>query len=378
MSTNNRDIKNIGLDEGFGGFKAATIDDGKMRTVHLPSVVGIGTVELGMLADGILPQTRQPKNRGNIPVTVQFGSRQYLTGHNVHNFTHQPIERLDFNRLSQGPEFLALTFSTLGLLLGPGTHKANLLIGLPIEITMNPTTSDMAKQNLKEILLGTHRFTIDGQEVCLTIANLTIAAQPIGTYFNWGFDTQCRWIQDKSYRAVPISVSDFGFNTNDTVGLQGGKVMGTRYTKGDQQGMHKALEVLIRNVKQAYRRDLSLYEADQLIRASASKHPPILYHRGGQADVTELIEQALDQLFSAVVTLLNSVWENDQFPVKILTGGAVVPLRSRLLKAYPEVWIPENPTFSNAEGFAKVAAVQFEKPAARRNGASQQPATVAA
>ena len=42
-------IRNIALDPGFGGFKAAEIQGDAVKVVTVPSVVGTGSTDLGLL-----------------------------------------------------------------------------------------------------------------------------------------------------------------------------------------------------------------------------------------------------------------------------------------------------------------------------------------
>ena len=42
-------VRNIALDPGFGGFKAAEVQGDAVKVVTVPSVVGTGSTDLGLL-----------------------------------------------------------------------------------------------------------------------------------------------------------------------------------------------------------------------------------------------------------------------------------------------------------------------------------------
>lgn len=99
-------MKNIALDPGFDSFKAAEAQpDGIYLEVSIPSVVGIGTTDLGLLDVGDVGGKKAKRNK---PLTITFARSEYLVGQHISDYA-RPIERLDFNRLTDTPELRALT-----------------------------------------------------------------------------------------------------------------------------------------------------------------------------------------------------------------------------------------------------------------------------
>jgi hypothetical protein len=98
--------RSIALDPGFGGFKVAEVRGEQVFVDVIPAVVGIGTTDLGYLTTGLRGR------RANKPLTVRFDALSYLVGPNVHLYA-RPAERLDFKRLSDGPELRALFYAAL-------------------------------------------------------------------------------------------------------------------------------------------------------------------------------------------------------------------------------------------------------------------------
>ena len=100
-----------------------------IHSISLSSVVGVGDTDLGLLSLGDLGR----RGRVTQPHTIQFNDAAYLVGEGLTRFA-RPVERMDLQRLGDGPEARALTYATLGLLLGPGIHFASLMVGLPVEV----------------------------------------------------------------------------------------------------------------------------------------------------------------------------------------------------------------------------------------------------
>jgi len=99
----------LGLDPGFGGFKVVEATGEGHRSVQLPSVVGVGDTDTGLLSLGALSGRRSSRE----PVAVAWNGVSFLAGHRVASFA-RPIERMDFLRLSDGPELRALTYAAVG------------------------------------------------------------------------------------------------------------------------------------------------------------------------------------------------------------------------------------------------------------------------
>ena len=98
---------NVGLDPGFGGFKAACIGSGSTWVVTMPSVVGVGETDMGLLSLGALGRRRRSRQ----PDQVTFDNVTYLVGEGVARYA-RPVERMDFLRLRDGPELRALSMTS--------------------------------------------------------------------------------------------------------------------------------------------------------------------------------------------------------------------------------------------------------------------------
>lgn len=343
-------IRNIGLDPGFGGFKAAEVVDSEIRVKAMPSVVGVGDTDIGMLDLGGVTGRRR---RRRLPHKVVFDGLEYLVGVRVADFA-RPVERLDFLRLSNGPELRALTYATLFDLVDGGAVDLRIVVGLPVEVLQGPEARAITK-GLRGWLLGEHSFTVDGREARLHVRSLLPMAQPVGTFLEWGLDLRGQWARDTLDFTLPVGVCDLGFNTLDLFTVKGGEVS-ARFTRGDTLGMRRAATALVDIVKRQHQRDLSLHEADGLLRDYAKSGPVPLAMAGGIVDVRPLVRSALDVAAGEVTSFIERTWGNGrQFARLLLTGGGCLALGQRLSQQLPHATLLHDPVTANARGLARLA-----------------------
>lgn len=334
----------IAIDPGFGTFRAATVRDGQVRVEVVPSVVGVGDTDVGLLTADLRRRKRSPR-----PHLVGFDGLTYLVGHDVHRYA-RPAERLDFLRLSEGPELRALLYASLGLLVQEGS--ISLLVGLPVEVLQDRTRATETLRALRAWLVGEHVFSLDGNEIHLSIGAVKAIAQPVGAYFAWGLDPAGRWRRERADLKAPIAVCDVGFNTLDLFAIENRDVT-AKYTGGDTLGMRRAASLLREGVKRQYDVTLTLHQADALLR----ERPPLVYTPEGEMDVADLRDQALEATATDVIAFVEERWGNArQFRHLLATGGGSAALRDALLALYPHAIVLDDPVTANARGLAKYAA----------------------
>lgn len=359
------------IDGGFGNFKVAYRNgDGHIHVEQFPSVVGLGQTELGLLATGLDGRRRQVK-----PFVVEFDGLAYLVGPNVHRWG-RPSERLDFQRLYEGPEVRALTYAALGRVLSlaplsfaegskgrvfdPGREiSLSILAGFPVEILQDRPRGLATLAGLKAWLVGRHAFCVDGRPYAITVTAVKAMAQPLGSYFLWGLDEEGRWRRSEADFNAPVAVADIGFNTLDLFGIERGQVV-SRLTGGQALGMHRAATAIKRHVRHAYGVDLSLGQADELIREHVKGHPAQVHHTGGTAEINPVVQQALDETFAAINQFLLEHWREGGYRYLILTGGGAEALRKPLLRHWPAAIYLPDPVCANANGLARYARKLFK------------------
>lgn len=353
----------LALDGGFGNFKVAYRNgDGHIHVESFPSVVGLGQTTLGLLTTGLDGRRRQVK-----PFTVEFDGLAYLVGPNVHRWG-RPSERLDFQRLYEGPEVRALTYAALSHVFDPGPSTGSgrgpeislsILAGFPVEILQDRPRGLATLAGLRAWLLGRHVFCVDGRPYTITVTAVKAMAQPLGSYFLWGLDEDGRWTRSEADFKAPVAVADIGFNTLDLFGVERGQVV-SRLTGGQALGMHRAATAIKRHVRSAYGVDLSLGQADELIREHVRGHPAQVHHTGGTAEINPVVQQALDETFAAINQFLLEHWREGGYRYLILTGGGAEALRKPLLRHWPAAIYLPDPVCANANGLARYASKLFK------------------
>jgi hypothetical protein len=348
----------LGIDPGYGNFKVALVTAGEARFVAVPSVVGVGETDVGLLGLGSVGRRR----RRSTPDRVTFDGVTYLVGEGVARFA-RPVQRMDFLRLSDGPELRALFYDALYHVLGTDVPEPlALMVGLPVEVMADKGKARETLRALRGWMVDRHRFEVNEEPTArmgtsgLRIEEVRVMAQPAGAFFAWGLDAGGRWARPKADLKAPVAVCDVGFNTLDLFAVQGGDVV-ARFTGGDTAGMRRAAELLANAVKAKHGVELSLHEADALLQ----QRRPRLYTAEGEVTLTPLVTQALDTAAAGVVTFVEQRWGSGrQFAHLLFAGGGAEALRDGLLRQYPHGVVLPNPVAANAVGLARYAARVFK------------------
>lgn len=242
-SQNTTPIYKIAVDVGFYAFKAATVWESKIVTERIPAVVGVGETDNGLLSIGLVRQKKQ------MPDIVVVDDLRHLVGQHV-NLYARPIERLDFDRLTFSPELRALLYTTLGrLLLRLGVNVESetpvelaLIVALPVQVLQSPDAKTVV-QALETWLIGDHHFILNGQAFHLHVQALKAMAQPLGSFFDWGLNSNGQWGRSPADLKASVAVLDQGFNTLDLFHLAGGQIV-RRYSGGETLGQRRAAKVM--------------------------------------------------------------------------------------------------------------------------------------
>ena len=338
----------LAFDPGFGNGKLAHVGPNGLSVTVVRSIVGLGKTDIGRLSMGDVGRQR----RRRLPDQVAFDGVTYLVGDGVERYA-TPMAGMDFLRLRDGPALRALFYDAVFHTLGAGEHEAVLLIGLPVEVMLDERQADATTQALRDWIISSHQFTVDGETATLTVQDVRTIAQPVGAFFAWGLDDQGRWTRGKDGLRAAVGVLDIGFNTLDLFAVEQAEIA-ARYTDGDTLGMRRAAEHLIQAVDEAHDMSLSLYEADALIRAAS----PVLYTSQGEVDLRPLVRQALNRAASGILSFVQQPdkWGNGrQFAHLLLAGGGAETLRAQLRDQFPRGYVLPNPVAANAIGMARYA-----------------------
>lgn len=324
----------------------------RMVTFSLPSVCGVGQVNAGGLGLAGVVHGR----RSDLPHRVAFDQVEYLVGHNV-AFYARPIERMDFARFTEGPELKALLYAALYQALDGGVRirRVALAIGLPVEVLQDAAQAVETERAMARWLVGRHKFALDDVNAEFEVVAIRAKiAQPVATWMDWGLNLDGQWARGHGTATMPVLVIDQGFNTLDVVAIEGGQIS-TRYTSGDTLGMRRAAEMTASNIERRHGVELSLHEADRLVRLALEGKKATVSVIGQATDVTAEVRQAINSLSTDVVRFVErNVGAGRKFKV-LLTGGGALALAPKLLSQWPHAEVVPDAVMANARGLAKLA-----------------------
>lgn len=343
-------MRKIGLDPGFGNLSVAEVRKGKVATVTVASVVGIGSTDIGALNLAGVSRAR----RSDVPHTVGFEGIDYLVGGRVADYA-TPIERMDFNRFTDSPELRALLYLALHGLINGGESEIGLVVGLPVEVLQDKAMAAQVERDMTGWLRGWHHFSVDGQPASAHVVACKVdVAQPLASWFDWGMDEAGVWVRGQAGLKAPTLIIDQGFNTLDMISVEAGRIS-NRYTGGDTLGMRRAAEGVQDLIRRRHGVSMSLHEADDLVRSVIGKGSAQIYVGGQPADVTKEVSQSLTTLAGQVVRFVERKAGNGNRFNILLTGGGAIALGPALQKEYPNSTILDDPVLANARGLAKLA-----------------------
>jgi hypothetical protein len=349
----------IGADLGNGFFKAAQIVAlpdvaPRINTATIPSVVGVGRADAGGLSLGSLAN----KKRTEHPDAVEWSGGSFLVGHNVALYA-APVQRMDSGRWGSS-ELQAIFYAGLHNLLGEldAGQQVAIMAGLPVDVFEDKENARRVLKTIRAWMVGEHSFTVSGHDVTLTVSRVEATAQPVGAYFNWGCDHRGKWARSKEDRERLVAIGDLGQGTVDSFAVQNGVIV-PRYTAGAAVGLRRASERLIDVVRRCYAVELSVYEADALLRSEK----PTVYaaSKDGEVDLRHDRREALDYNASQVLEFFDgrAQWGRAAgFPIVFVGGGAEAH-RDALLRQYPHAFIAQPAVEAVAIGLAKMAEAAF-------------------
>lgn len=314
----------------------------------IPSVVGIGSTNYGLL------ETR--RNQRGKPHVVAFNGATYLVGEGVERYS-RVVERMDLLRLGDSQEARALTYATLGTLLGEGYHTISATVGFPVELMIDRDKARATLRTLQKWMVGEHSFDINGDAVTVNVLKINAASQPSGTYAAWALNDDGKSVLTEQDKRATVAICDPGFNTLDLQVIgPGGRLVGT-HTGGETLGMRRAAEVLQELLERRGVR-LSLHQCDDLIRNNTQEVETM----GGFDNVGAEVAQARSRAESGIIAYLTRKWETLSASRILFTGGGSEAMKAALLQQYPTGRVLQNAVTANALGLARLARANYEGP----------------
>lgn len=320
-------MKKFGFDLGMSSVKMFGSEGGLMF-MSQASLASGGRLEGSLVG---MKSRRRP-----IVVEGEFG--KFYVGKGAHDFG-QPVESMDFEKLTGTPEMRAILYGSLTAWMkkhGRFTEPLSLMLGLPFQMMMG----DDAKRNqvaVREWIGGHHEWYADGELFQVDVEKTPQAPQALGAPFDYAFNVdgtavmgredalkrECGTVAIGS-NTVELLVSK---NNTDTERFNGGKAVGVRrlFQRVDPKGLY------------------TYGELDEMLRS-------------GELDVKPHIASwAVD-----VNDFINKKWEGayERFYKVFIVGGGAILLNGQLTARFKEkAMVNDDPVMAIARGLYKLNMV---------------------
>lgn len=334
----------VGIDVGFGFTKAY---NGR-ESIVFKSVIGEATdIQFhSHLGDDA--------STSNLHITLE--GKSYFIGSYAELQSKTPEFTLDQEALVEN--FIKILAVTAAGLCCDSRQSINMITGLPVEYLRRDS------KRLKEMILGTHEITFhksNGKDETkrITIDDIYIIPQPIGSIFNLIFDDQGK-IKDRQLAAQKLGVVDIGFKTTDFSIFDRLQYI-ERSSSTMDTGISKCFAVIADKLKQESNINLELYRIFKFIDSGKIKI------RGKEYNITNLKKKVYTHAAAAIASDINRMWENDwDIDSIILSGGGSVELAEYLSSSIKGHVIPVqddmDPRLNNVLGYRKFGQHKWGAP----------------
>ena len=262
-------------------------------------------------------------------------------------------------RYKQKPYLLLSEFIMAHLV--KGSSDTNLFPDVTV-VTGCPTREKghAVEQDLIKAFEGAHVVSIDGQDKIITVKEVFVMPQPLGTILGLYLDDE-GYVADESYEKKYVGVIDIGGGTVDIDGVKG-----LKRQKDD-------MDTFGPGVIDTYQRIANfIVEADPYSGATRSKVEQQLaagaegykISERSTIDIKGIKERVFRELSENLVNQVQSRWSTfTRFDEIILTGGgAAIPEIAEAFRTLDkDIKIIENSQFANAKGFYKYGLSKTHK-----------------
>ena len=327
----------------------------EIRRIVIPSVVGVGNTDMGMLTlGGALGKRRRAR-----PYRISWGrGLPYLVGPAVEFYTRPQDAYLSIERLADGQDTRALTYAALGAALnGHAEVRARVVVGLPVQALRRRAEAKDLVRRIRRWMVGRHAFRYASpsdaheQRRIVEVVEMKVLPQPVGAYFAWALaedGTAGRPARDLR-RAVGIV--DVGFNTVDVFAVQEGQVL-KEHTAGESIGVRAATRTLQEFIQERFGVRITHHRAAALL----MEKRPLFAARGREEDLMPVVRQALEAAGRDVAAFIENTWaQGDAFHTVLVVGGGARLFWPQIRKRLPWATLLADPVLANAEGLARYA-----------------------
>jgi plasmid segregation protein ParM len=325
-----------GVDVGFGRLKALSLE----HRLEYPSVVGPWR-EL---------RYRSELNSSSFleHMAVEYAGQKLFIGEEAYRQSKARVNMSPERFCSS--EGMALLLSALAVLAHSRNAAFNLVTGLPV----NAFASQKDRYN--QTLAGRHYIKLlcpDGncEERYLTIADVKVVPQPMGTVFSYVLDASGK-LTDRELASARLAVLDIGANTVDLCRVDSLQFVDRESTSFSDIGVFECYKQISLEILNSFGIEIPAEEIEPHIMNSAIKVGGRLQSIDGIKD--RVFYDAAERIVSRALNVWRSTWQLDKI---FVTGGGAVLFGeqvARVLNSPGQVEVCKQGTFSNTLGYLRL------------------------
>ncbi len=301
------------------------------------------------------------ENQGEMPSWLSFGRIEQVVG-SAKGFSNFRFEDKDY--IVGRDAVLGSSFSWAGTeekndrrnllfclaILGRlGIPEANMIVGLPVSQASNQT----AVNEIKTLLSGRHEITVCGRTMKIDV-NVSILAEPLGTYFSLVLAPDGRLIGSSPYLGEFVGIVDIGYRTLDVVALDGGRLATT------QDSTLTGVVVLYDQLYKLLEAEYGKLRPNEVAKVNTwlvtgCQDPLMIAGRFVRMDLSAEVGRLKAELSGRIMDEVASLLAAVRPDKLIITGGGAKLLSRELLHLNPRLTMHPQPTLANAIGFYRAA-----------------------
>jgi len=326
----------LGLDIGYGVVKAVTDE----QVITFPSVCGHAR-EIKFRAEELA--AKYPGDQilddtgswfvGDLALTQLLpGELLRLRGRTADETTIGNVFRVRLAKVAIG-KLLA------GVRHGEAIH-IRLSTGLPVDHMRDAA-------NLKAALLGQHHIKTDAAEFVANITEVMVMPQPYGTLYAQSLTVGGEINPCHTY--LRTGVCDVGTYTVD-LALDDDGVYVDAESGSVESGVYTAQERIAALLESQHRQKMPFKIIEEVLRTGCFRAS------GEVVDYSQAVQEALEPLRSATVSLMGEKWKAGKtVDVIYLSGGGAELVKEAVMSAYKQTRLVKMPQIANARGYLNYA-----------------------
>lgn len=334
-------IEPVGYDHGNGNNKGKT----QYKILNQPSVYGLkSSVPRKMLGEVNL----------KLDTFIQGSDKQrveYVWGEDILKIPNLFTSFGYQDRYLQPAYKVLSDFALAKLFEGNASHVTTFIVtGVP-----SREKGTKKEEDLKALLRGDHIITMNGIDKKITVKDVEVIPQPLGTIIYLYLDDNAN-VVDEDIAEEYVGIIDAGAGTCDCDALKALEIVDE-----DRDTFNLGMKTVYKKVADAINDEDSDYGATpEIVEAQFDNEEYIISKRFKIEKVKfeAMKEKYIQEVAEMIIARINSRWTNrKKFDRIILTGGSVKYFRKYFEKWEKDIIVIEDSQMANAIGFYRYAVM---------------------